>query len=152
MAKVACLVLVVSREQTKVIDICYLGKTLWSWTLCQTCDRGWQRGKHCTIGDCPSTRSKSLKRFFDYYMELIASHEPIFPSSERPVLSQHADILKTCFVTKVEAEDHSPRAGKEAFRKSRLPGITANSRTGTGNQSRCEGHDYDQLFDAKPFL
>lgn len=85
MAKVACLVPLVSLEKTKAIDICHLGTILWSWTLCENCEHG----KHCMEGDCPSMRSKSLKRFFDYYMELLASHEPIFEPSKRPVLSQH---------------------------------------------------------------
>lgn len=44
--------------------------------------------------NCPSRRSEGLKRFFDYYMDLIAAHEPIFPFSKRPGLSQHEDILR----------------------------------------------------------
>lgn len=89
MAKVACLAPIASHEEAKVIDICRLGTTLWSWKLCENCERG----ERCMMGDCPSTRSKRLKRFFDYYMELVASYA-ISESGDRPTLSQHENILR----------------------------------------------------------
>lgn len=111
MAKVACLVPTVSREKTKAIDIFHFGKALWSWTLCENCECD----KQCMKGDCPSTRSKSLKQFFDYYMDLVASYEPIFEPRERPISSKHEEIFRIISELKLKPRITRLELGKKLF-------------------------------------
>lgn len=128
MAKVACLAPIVSREKTKVIDIFHLGTTLWSWTLCENCERG----KRCKMGDCPSTRSKGLRRFFDYYTELVASYGPIFKPSERPILSQHEEILRIVLELKSR-----PRVTRSELVKKLFASNTASEQSPTADQEQA---------------
>ena len=117
MAKVACLVPIVSSEKTKAINILHFGKTLWSWTLCDDCERG----KRCKMGDCPSTRSKGLKQFFDYYMDLVASYEPIFEPRERPISSEHDEIFRIISELKLKPRITRLELGKKLLGSPVLP-------------------------------
>lgn len=111
MAKVASLLPIVSREKRKAIDIFHFGKTLWSWTLCENCEHG----KRCIMGDCPSTRSKSLKRFFDYYMELVASYDPILEPRERLISSEYEEIFRIISELKLKPRITRLELGKKLF-------------------------------------
>ena len=69
-------------------DLQNLGRTLWNWELCGTCDNQ----PSCSKVQCPWRRAKRLGRFWSWYKETTAAYVPEL-LCRNPALKSHGDLL-----------------------------------------------------------
>ena len=67
--------------------------TLWSWTLCQSCEAGRNCGDAETP-NCPSQRLRRLARFLQYYSEQCAIYCDAVDSYSERILKEHTDLWR----------------------------------------------------------
>ncbi|KAK6537186.1 hypothetical protein TWF694_011383 [Orbilia ellipsospora] len=71
-----------------------LGRTLWSWELCENC----KNKTDCSNPECPTQLQNRLSAFFKFYQNIVRKYLLSSAHSRQPALTTHEDVLNLIMV------------------------------------------------------